>query len=78
MTYLQLTFRGIPAAVIRGNTLSLATSESAWTPPTAHFYSIHGKLFSTKEAEQTPSKKSEPPPIVPNILPGQTQQLRFF
>ena len=58
MTYVQLALRGIPAAVIRGNTLSMEQFESAWTPEIAPFYRKHGRLF---EAE-APSDTSKPSP----------------
>lgn len=45
MCYLQLAFRGVPAHVIRGNTLSLETFESAWTPAAVfRFLPHHGHL----------------------------------
>lgn len=45
MCYLQLAFRGVPAHVIRGNTLSLETFESAWTPAAVfRFLPQHGHL----------------------------------
>ena len=58
MTYVQLALRGIPAAVIRGNSLSMEQFESAWTPETAPFYQKHGRLFDAP----TPSavKDSDP------------------
>ncbi len=37
MCYLQLTLAGIPAQVIRGNSLSLEIFESAWTASMATF-----------------------------------------
>lgn len=45
MTYCQLTWRGVSASVIHGNTLSRETFESAWTLPTHLFYQHHGCLF---------------------------------
>lgn len=45
MCYLQLAFRGVPAHVIRGNTLSLEVFESAWTPAAVfQFLPHHGHL----------------------------------
>jgi hypothetical protein len=51
MGYLQLTFRGIPAAVIRGNSLSLEVFESAWTLPALMFKMRHGHLFDRPEPQ---------------------------
>lgn len=44
MCYLQLTWRGVPAYVERGNSLSLETFEGAWTIPCLAFYERHGHL----------------------------------
>jgi type I restriction-modification system DNA methylase subunit len=41
MTYLQLTMRGIPARVERGNSLSLEKYEEAWTPSIVGFCNKH-------------------------------------
>lgn len=49
MCYLQLTWRAIPAGVIRGNSLSLQTFESAWTMPAYLFKMRHGHLFDRPE-----------------------------
>ena len=51
MCYLQLTFRGISAYIVRGNTLSLETFESAWTPAALTFYGKHGCLFPEGESQ---------------------------
>lgn len=45
MTYLQLTLAGIPAQVIRGNSLSLEIFESAWTASAIPFLGRHGDIF---------------------------------
>lgn len=45
MTYLQLTWRGVTAHVVRGNTLSMEVFESAWTITARWFKSVHGHLF---------------------------------
>lgn len=47
MTYLQLSFRGVPALVVHGNSLSLEVNETAWTPATVGFFATHGRLFET-------------------------------
>ncbi len=49
MCYLQLTWRAIPAGVIRGNSLSGERFESAWTPTALMFKSRHGHLFDRPE-----------------------------
>lgn len=49
MCYLQLTWRGVPAGVIRGNSLSLETFESAWTIHAHWFKMRHGHLFDRPE-----------------------------
>lgn len=49
MTYLQLTWRGVTAHVVRGNTLSMEVFESAWTITTRWFKSVHGHLFDRPE-----------------------------
>jgi hypothetical protein len=87
MTYLQLAFRGIPAAVIHGNTLSLEQFQSAWTPAIPEFYALHGRLFERKQesahtAEPKPSK-TEPIRIEKPVMPVQPmgaefQQLHLF
>jgi hypothetical protein len=49
MCFLQLNWRGIPAAVIRGNTLSLEVFESAWTVAAlTTFLPHHGHLSFSK------------------------------
>lgn len=45
MCYLQLTWRGIPAQVIRGDTLRAEAYETAWTLATFPFFEHHGSLF---------------------------------
>lgn len=49
MCYLQLTWRGIPAGVIRGDTLRLENYESAWTIHAHWFKMRHGHLFDRPE-----------------------------
>ncbi len=73
MCYLQLTFKGIPALVVRANTLSQEWFEAAWTPAATLFYEHHGHLFPpVQEAEQVePEDKAPPatPPERPRQLP---------
>lgn len=69
MCFLQLSWRGVPAGVIRGNTLSLETFESAWTVAAATtFLEHHGHLsFSKPErtgAPATPEIVVEREPVV--------------
>ena len=45
MAYLQLSFRGIAAEVIRGNSLSLETFEAARTPGMFSFLARHGEAW---------------------------------
>jgi type I restriction-modification system DNA methylase subunit len=52
MTYLQLTWRGVTAHVVRGNTLSMERFESAWTITARWFKDVHGHLFDRPEAAQ--------------------------
>jgi len=49
MCYLQLAFRGVPALVVRGNSLSMEVFESMWTPAAIkRFYPHHGHLNFSK------------------------------
>ena len=50
MLYVQLALRGIPAEVVHGNSLSLETFETAYTPVALHFARKHGCLFKTHES----------------------------
>lgn len=51
MAYLQLTWRGVSAAVIRGNSLSLEIFESAWTIGAKAFQAHHGHLSFAPQPE---------------------------
>lgn len=56
MCFLQLAYRGVPALVVRGNSLSMEVFESTWTPAAIHrFYPRHGHLSFEKPvmAERT-------------------------
>ncbi len=59
MGFLQLTWRGVPALVERANSLSLERFEAAWTPATAAFYALHGRLFP--EGQKPAADVPEPP-----------------
>lgn len=85
MCYLQLTWRGVTAKVVRGNTLSQEVFEEAWTPYVALFYGIHGSLFERKRdicdvleeviaLERTPLP-SEPIDIPPVVAPEPARPL---
>ena len=54
MCYLQLTLAGIPAQVIRGNSLSLEIFECAWTASAIPFLGYHGDIFSQPHRKQPP------------------------
>lgn len=60
MLYVQLALRGIPAMVIHGNSLTLETFESAYTPSSMIFAGIHGCLFKSapQEENQEPSQQN--------------------
>lgn len=69
MTFLQLTLAGIPAQVIRGNSLSLETFESAWTPHAIPFLGFYGDIFGKKKQNQE---------VAPRALPSKPLQLALF
>jgi len=72
MLFIQLSVRGIPAAVFHGNSLSLEVYESAYTPAAIIFAGKHGQLF--KEAP-----KEEEKPVLLNIQPiVNAEQLSLF
>lgn len=70
MAYLQLTWRGLAAAVIRGNTLSLEVFESAWTIGAAAFFDHHGWPGSQEAAFriETPAPLALPAPAQLKLL----------
>jgi hypothetical protein len=59
MTYLQISLRGIPATVRRGNSLSLETFDVAHTPAFLPFYLAHREVF---DAWRQPTVPAEPRP----------------
>ncbi len=70
MSYLQLTLAGIPAQVIRGNSLTLETFETAWTRPAVRFLNYYGDIFETR-------KESKPDTPMP-VLMTDSGQLALF
>ena len=62
MCFLQLTWAGIPALIVHGNSLSLETFEAAYTPPSIIFLEYHGHLFEKKDAVEIP-EETIPTPI---------------
>lgn len=54
MLFVQLTLRGIAAEVIHGNSLSLETFESAYTPAAIPFFGKHGRMFKEVLKAETP------------------------
>jgi len=79
MTYLQLTLAGIPAQVIRGNSLSLEVFETAWTAATIPFFGKHGDVFEKPEPQATIQTVSVVPALPEAITSiSQSQQLALF
>ncbi|PCI98732.1 MAG: hypothetical protein COB14_07490 [Alphaproteobacteria bacterium] len=75
MLFIQLALRGIPAAVIHGNSLSLEVFESAYTPAAMIFAEKHGCLFRKVARDE----KQEAPRTDFDIQPmTNTQQLNLF
>lgn len=67
MCYLQLTWRGIPAFVERGNTLSLERFESAWTAGAHLFHHYHGHLFEDIQEEHAETDAQPEQPTAPQV-----------
>jgi hypothetical protein len=61
MTYLQLAVRGVPATVIRGNSLSLESFESARTPAFLPFLRQHHEAFLGWRAHALVPEAAPPP-----------------
>lgn len=63
MLYVQLALRGIPAAVIHGNSLSLEVFDSAYTSAAVYFAGKHGRLFKENKnrAEKTAARVDKDP-----------------
>jgi type I restriction-modification system DNA methylase subunit len=82
MTYLQLSLRGIPATVRRGNSLSLETFDHAVTPAFLPFLLANGPAFAAwREEARTAAVQPEPPrpPMQPSRRPaGDAAQLSLF
>ncbi len=76
MLFVQLSLRGIPAAVIHGNSISLEVFESAYTPAARVFANKHGSLFKETVREEL---SIETPNIEFNVEPIiNAQQLNLF
>jgi hypothetical protein len=79
MCFLQLTWRGIPALVQRGNSLSREIYESAWTPAAQLFYARHGHLLPADEETSKPGEVGDPtPPERETEQPFTVAQLQLF
>lgn len=77
MTYIQLSFLGIPARVIRGNTLSMEYFETLYTP----VYFLNGwyyKLNQQKEMEVSEKIQTEKTLVIKTIQAGRLEQLSLF
>lgn len=78
MAFLQLSWRGVAAHVVRGNSLSLETFESAWTPAAVFgFYAHHGHVSFDKPT-QTDARENGSPTTPENAVPGPYVQLPLF
>ncbi len=60
MAYVQLATRGIPARVVRGDTLSGEVFEWAWTPAVVPFFQAHPEHF---ERTPAPRHRERPPRV---------------
>lgn len=71
MCFVQLTMKGIPALVVRANTLSQEWFEAAWTPAAMLFYEHHGHLFPQERQPEVENREPSPPnpPQHPRQLP---------
>jgi len=79
MTYLQITLAGIPAQVIRGNSLSLEVFETAWTAAAVPFLDKHGDIFEESEPQASIQTVSVLPSLPePVSSTTQAQQLVLF
>jgi hypothetical protein len=79
MTYLQLTLAGIPAQVIRGNSLSLELFETAWTATMVPFLGKHEDTFFCQPEPQAVIQTVSIAPAYPDSTPiRQTKQLALF
>lgn len=77
MAFLQLTWRGVAANVVRGNSLSLETFESAWTLAAFQFHAHHGHLSFAKPSQTNPADNASPTKT-PDPAPGAYTQLSLF
>ena len=77
MSYIQLSLLGIPARVIRGNTLSMEYFETLYTP----VYFLNGwrfKLNRAETSEPAPEVKTENTLMVGKVETGILGQLSLF
>jgi len=75
MTYIQLSLLGIPARVVRGNTLSMEFYEVLYTP----LYFIKGWHYKLKKSEMSQeSNLQENAIIIKPVHEGLTTQLSLF
>lgn len=52
MTFVQLSYAGIPAKVIHGDTLRMEVFSSAFTPAIVPFLGLHGNPYGVKEYKE--------------------------
>lgn len=78
MTYLQLTFRNIPAQVVHGNTLSLEVFQSVWTSAALPFSQKHERLFGNAIQAASSNEENQPEPLPQPYIVGKNGQLGLF
>ena len=66
MTYLQVSLRGVPATIRRGNTLSDEMFDHAHTPAFLPFYVAHREVFDAWR-QRPPSAEPRPAPERPPV-----------
>ena len=77
MSYIQLSLLGVPAKVIRGNTLSMEYSETLYTP--VYFLNgWHYKLNQQKETEVSEETKNENTLVIETMHANRLEQLSLF
>lgn len=77
MSYIQLSLLGIPARVIRGNTLSMEYFETLYTP--VYFLNgWHYKLNQQKETEVSEETKNENTLVIETMQANRLEQLSLF
>ena len=82
MTYLQLSARGVPATVIRGNTLSLEVFETAQTPAFFQFMEKNHEGFQAWRSGSAQASAEPPKPSLAQVIqrpaPIKPGQLSLF